>query len=310
MKVSIVGVGRVGVTVGYSIVSHGLASELVLVGRNRERVRGESLDLQHASALHPSRISIRDGELSDTKDSQVIVLTLAQSAEKGGHTMDRLAAARPNTRLFKSVVPQLAELSPEAILLVVTNPVDVLTYSTLQLSGFPSKRVIGTGTLIDSARFRSLLSAHYEINPDDIRAYVLGEHGQSQFPVLSAVYAGGWHMGKDPFVKQAFEKTLTVAPEVFVSKGYTNFAVASATTMVLQAIRDDSHRTMPVSTLVEDYYGINDVCLSLPAVIGRDGVEQVIRIALSDEEQAQLRLSADHLKGVIRELSSSATETT
>ncbi|GAA4420415.1 malate dehydrogenase [Bremerella cremea] len=303
MKVSIVGVGKVGVTVGYSIVSHGLASELVLVGRNQQRLRGEALDLQHAAALHPGRISVRGGDLEATRNSAVIVLSLAESADKGGHAMDRIASAAPNARLFKEVVPQLARLSPDAILLVMTNPVDVLTYATLKLSGFDPKRVLGTGTLIDSARFRSLLSAHYEINSDDIRAYVLGEHGESQFPVLSAVYAGGWHMGKDPIVKHAFEQTLTAAPEVFISKGYTNFAVASAASMILQAIRDDSHRTMPVSTLVDGYYGIEDVCLSLPAVIGREGVAQVLSIALSAEEQQQLHRSANHLLDVNQKLS-------
>jgi len=298
MKVSIVGVGKVGVTLAYSLVLKGLATELVLVSRNQERIRGEALDLQHAAALGPSRVRVRSGDLDATKDSDVVVLALAQPADQGGNALDRIASAKPNADLFQQVVPKIAELSPDAILLVVTNPVDVLTYATLKLSGFDRHRVLGTGTLIDSARFRSLLSAHYEIHSDDIRAYVLGEHGESQFPVLSAVYAGGWYMGKDPEVKRAFEKTLSVAPEVFLSKGYTNFAVASAAAMVVQAIKDNSHHTMPVSTLVDGYYGIEDVCLSLPAVIGNEGIAQVLSIALSEEEQASLRFSAEHLRSV------------
>ncbi|MFN3151482.1 malate dehydrogenase [Bremerella sp.] len=298
MKVSIVGVGKVGVTLGYSIVLKGLATELVLVSRSAERIRGEALDLQHAAALGPSRVRVRSGEVDATKDSDVVVLALAQSAEQGGHALDRIASARPNAQLFQQVVPSIAQLSPNAILLVVSNPVDVLTYATLKLSGFDRHRVLGTGTLIDSARFRSLLSAHYEIHSDDIRAYVLGEHGESQFPVLSAVYAGGWYMGKDPEVKRAFEKTLSVAPEVFLAKGYTNFAVASAAAMILQAIKDNSHHTMPVSTLVDGYYGIEEVCLSLPAVIGREGIAQVLSIGLNEEEQAHLRFSAQHLRSV------------
>ncbi|PQO33264.1 lactate dehydrogenase [Blastopirellula marina] len=298
MKVSIVGVGKVGVTLGYSIVLKGLATELVLVSRSAERIRGEALDLQHAAALGPSRVRVQAGDIEATRGSQVVVLALAQSAEQGGSAIDRIATARPNAQLFQQVVPKIAELSPDAILLVVTNPVDVLTYATLKLSGFDRHRVLGTGTLIDSARFRSLLSAHYEIHSDDIRAYVLGEHGESQFPVLSAVYAGGWYMGKDPEVKRAFEKTLSVAPEVFLAKGYTNFAVASAAAMILQAIKDNSHHTMPVSTLVDGYYGIEDVCLSLPAVIGQEGIAQVLSIALSEEEQAQLRYSAQRLSTV------------
>ncbi|QDU75497.1 L-lactate dehydrogenase 1 [Bremerella volcania] len=302
MKVSIVGVGKVGVTLGYSIVLKGLATELVLVSRNSERIRGEALDLQHAAALGPSRVRVRGGDLEATQNSDVVILALAQPADQGGNAMDRIASAKPNAQLFQEVVPKIAPLSPDAILLVVTNPVDVLTYATLKLSGFDRHRVLGTGTLIDSARFRSLLSAHYEIHSDDIRAYVLGEHGQSQFPVLSAVYAGGWYMGKDPEVKRAFEKTLSVAPEVFLAKGYTNFAVASAAAMIVQAIKDNSHHTMPVSTLVDGYYGIEDVCLSLPAVIGREGIAQVLSIALNEEEQAQLRFSAQHLRSVSQSL--------
>jgi len=298
VKVSIVGVGKVGVTLGYSLVLKGLATELVLVSRNASRIHGEALDLQHAAALGPSRVRVQCGDIEATKHSQVVVLALAQSAEQGGNAMNRIASARPNAELFRQVVPKVARLSPDAIILVVTNPVDVLTYATLQLSGFDRHRVLGTGTLIDSARFRSLLSAHYEIHSDDIRAYVLGEHGQSQFPVLSAVYAGGWYMGKDPEVKRAFEKTLSVAPEVFLAKGYTNFAVASAAAMIIQAIKDNSHHTMPVSTLVDGYYGIEDVCLSLPAVIGKEGIAQVLSISLSEEEQANLRISAQHLSAV------------
>ncbi|MBA2115150.1 malate dehydrogenase [Bremerella alba] len=302
MKVSIVGVGKVGVTLGYSIVLKGLATDLVLVSRNVDRIRGEALDLQHAAALGPTRVRVHSGDIEATRNSNVVVLALAQSAEQGGHTLDRIASAKPNAQLFQEVVPKIAQLSPDAILLVVTNPVDVLTYATLKLSGFDRHRVLGTGTLIDSARFRTLLSAHYEIHSDDIRAYVLGEHGESQFPVLSAVYAGGWYMGKDPEVKRAFEKTLSVAPEVFLAKGYTNFAVASAAAMVLQAIKENSHHTMPVSTLVDGYYGIEDVCLSLPAVIGKEGIAQVLSIALSEEEQAQLRFSAQHLSSVNQSL--------
>lgn len=304
MKVSIVGVGKVGVTLGYAVIMKNLASELVLVSRSAERTRGEALDLQHAAALSPGRVSVRAGDVEATKNSQIVILCLAESAAKGGNQQNRLASAEPNARLFQAVVPRLAKLSPDAILLVVSNPVDVLTYATLKLSGFPPNRVIGTGTLIDSARFRSLLSAHYNIHTDDIRAYILGEHGDSQFPVLSAVYAGGWHMGTDPVVRQSFEKTLKVAPEVFLSKGYTNFAVASAAAMILEAIDDNSHRTIPVSTLVEGYYGISDVCLSLPAVVGRDGITQTIKIALNEEEQDQLQESARQLRAVNQQLAS------
>jgi L-lactate dehydrogenase len=163
------------------------------------------LDLQHASALAPGRIDVRHGDLAATENSQIVVLSLSAPLPPGD-SHDRLVLAEPNARLFQTVVPQIAQYSPEAILLVVSNPVDVLTYATLQFSRFDASRVFGTGTLIDSARFRSHLSSLYGIHSDDIRAYILGEHGESQFPVLSTATAGGWSMGDDP----AMIRTLTV----------------------------------------------------------------------------------------------------
>lgn len=298
MKVSIIGIGKVGVTLAYSIVTHSLASELVLVGRDAQRTRGEALDLQHAAALSPGRMEIRQGDVSATAQSHVVVLTLS-APPTAGLTLDRLAQAEPNAELFRSIVPDVAKLSPDAILLVVSNPVDVLTYATIQLSGLDPSRVFGTGTLIDSARFRSYLSSHFGIHTDDIRAYVLGEHGESQFPALSGASAGGWNLGDDPAVQDAFEKTVRVGSEVMKAKGHTCFAVASAAAMIIEAIGLDSNRTMPVSTLVEGYYGIEDVCLSLPAVIGRQGITQCLEIALNAEEQKRLGQSARQVSEVI-----------
>ena len=299
MKISIVGIGKVGATVGFQIATQGIASELVLISRNRDKTRGEVLDLRHAASLTSGQMKIRDGGPEESAGSDVIVLTASHPLPVTENGPDRLSLAVQNTQLFLNLVPALAKLSPDAILLVVSNPVDILTYVALRGSGFPAERVIGTGTLIDSARFRAYLSDHLSIHPDDIRAYILGEHGDSQFPVLSVSRAGGWSIANDPIVAKLFEKTVRAGAQVVKAKGYTNFAASCSTTMILQAIRENSRRTMPLSTLVQDFYGINDVCLSLPVIIGRSGIQRVLPITLNDDEQSKLRDSAASLKAVL-----------
>lgn len=247
-------------------------------------------------------MKIRAGGQEESAGSDVIVLTASNPlpfTEKGP---DRLSLTTQNTELFLEMIPGLAKLSPDAIFLVVSNPVDILTYVTLRSSGFPAERVIGTGTLIDSARFRAYLSDHLSIHPDDIRAYILGEHGDTQFPVLSVSRAGGWSIANDPIVTELFEKTVSSGAQVVKAKGYTNFAASCSTILILQAIRENSQRTMPASTLVQDFYGINDVCLSLPVVIGRTGIQRVLPLELNESEQSKLRASADSLKALLQPL--------
>lgn len=299
MKVSIVGIGKVGATVGFQIATQGIASELVLISRNREKTLGEVLDLRHAAALTSGQMKIRDGGSEESAGSDVIVLTASHPLPMTKQGPDRLSLTNQNTELFLEIVPGLAKLSPNAIFLVVSNPVDILTYVTLRCSGVPAERVIGTGTLIDSARFRAYLSEHLSIHPDDIRAYILGEHGDTQFPVLSVSRAGGWSIANEPIVGKLFEKTVRSGAQVVKAKGYTNFAASCSTILILQAIRENSQRTMPASTLVNDFYGINDVCLSLPVVIGSTGIQRVLPLELNDDEQAKLRASATSLKNFL-----------
>ena len=301
MKISVVGMGRVGAATAFALVARGVPHDLVLVGRTRERTTGDAFDLLHASALvRPMRVVA--GGAADTAGSDLIVL--AVSAGPDDPAKGRHALAGPNARLLREIVPPLAESSPSAVFVVVTNPVDVCTYVAWKASGLPPGRVMGTGTLIDTMRFRALLSRETGINPGDVRAYILGEHGETQFPALSVASAGGVRFEpRDSTVRAFAEEARQGGHVVARSKGYTNFAVALAATSICEAVAHDARTVLPVSTLVDGYRGVSDVCLSLPCVVGRRGVEKVLAIDLDDEESAMFRRSA----AAIREAVDAAT---
>lgn len=297
-KLSIIGAGHVGSTTAFATVIRELVDHIVLVNRTREKAEGEAADLRHAAAFVGRSIRVTAGEIGDTRGSDVIVLTHSVPAE-APRAIDRLALAEGNVQLFRHWIPLLAQASPEAVMIVVTNPVDVMTYVTWKLSGFPPNRVIGTGTLIDSARFRSYLSDHLQVHPDDIRAYVLGEHGETQFPALSVAATGGRTLDSDPMIEQLFERTRAAGVEVFRRKGFTNYGIAMATALIIESVIRDSRRTLPVSTLLSGYQGIKNICLSVPAIVGGDGVQRLLNPALTAKEQEQFKASADTVRAVL-----------
>jgi L-lactate dehydrogenase len=297
MKVSLIGTGRVGSTLAYTLLLRGLADELVLVDLDREVAEGEALDLEHAEAFSGHPMTVRAGEVADTAGSDVIVITC--SAPWKREYTSRFDIGPDNVRLFREIVPPLAEASPEAKLLVVTNPVDVMTYHAIELSGLPPGRVFGTGTLIDSARFRSVLSKRMGIHPDDLRAYVLGEHGDSQLPVFSGAMAGGMRIVEDEATDELFRRASRSGFEVVARKGHTNYAISMAAALIVEAIAWDTRRTMPLSVLVDGYLGVRDVCLSLPVVVGREGITRVLEPDLGDEEAAAFRRSAQTVRQAI-----------
>lgn len=295
-KISVIGLGKVGSTIAFGILMRGLAGEMLLVDQNREAAKGEAYDLMHASPF-AQPMDIKAGELYDTRNSDIIVLTASAPVREA---KSRLDLAKANLNLFKEIVPLLAEQSPEAIFLVVTNPLDVMTYFTLKLSGFPSTRVIGTGTLLDSGRFRSLLADSSGANANDINAYIIGEHGESQFPVLSSANVGGRFFKVIEKVVELFEKAKTEGRMVLETKGHTNFAIALTAVTIMESLVLNSRRVLPVSILIERYLGVSDVCLSMPAVVGRNGIQRVIDLDLNEEEQQHFRKSAEALKEFIR----------
>jgi len=286
MQIALVGMGRVGSTLAYTLLLRGLAEKLVLVDRDREVAEGEALDLVHVEAFtgHPAEVVA--GEVADTAGSDIIILTC--SVPWNPDYTSRADMGRDNLSLFKELVPPLAEKSPDAKFLVITNPVDIMTYYTIRLSGFDPSRVFGTGTLIDSARFRTMLSARMGIHPDDLRAYILGEHGESQFPEFSLAVAGGTRIVEDSDTLEIFRQARKAGFDVVARKGHTNYAISMAAALVVEAIVWDTRRTMPLSVLVDGYQGIHDVCLSLPVVIGRDGITQRLEPDLGASEAEAL----------------------
>ena len=297
MKISIVGVGRVGSTIALAIVQKGIADELVLVNRTRKIAEGEALDLMHASAFEAKPVSVYAGDTVDTADSDVVIVCASIPMPTNLESRNQFAVG--NYALMTDLIPEIAKHSPDAILLMVTNPVDAMTYVAFKASGFPASRVIGTGTLIDSARYRSLLSREFKIHADDVRAYILGEHGDCQFPALSIAMTGGMNIEHFEACRRLFDVTLRGGYDVVERKGYTNYAIAMAATLVVRSIAGDWRRTMPVSCLVNDYLDVNDVCLSVPAVIGRAGIVRQILPQLSEDETAAFQRAAAAVKNTL-----------
>jgi L-lactate dehydrogenase len=301
-RIAVIGAGHVGSTFAYTLLLRGLASELVLVDVNRDRAEGEAMDLSHSAPLAaPVRVTV--GGYEDCAGAAVTVIT-GGAAQKPGET--RLDLARRNVEIFREIVPRIAAANPEGILLVATNPVDVLTHAALELSGLPPARVIGSGTVLDSARFRHLLSRRYGIDPHSVHAYVIGEHGDSEVPLWSLANIAGMRL--DAFceahgfehspaaMSSLFEQTRDAAYRIIERKGATYYAIAAAMARIVEAIVRDQKTVLTVSSLIEGAYGIEGVCLSLPAIVGRGGVERVLRLELDPEEEERLRGSARKIR--------------
>lgn len=308
IRIAIVGAGRVGATFAYTLVLRGLASEIVLVDADRGRAEGEEMDLSDAAPL-ASAVRIRVGDYEDCAGAAVTVITAGVAQERG---QPRLELARRNAEVMREIVPRVAAANPAGILLVTTNPVDVLTYAAWKLSGLPAKRVIGSGTVLDSARFRHLLSEHYGIDPRSVHAYIVGEHGDSEVPLWSLANIAGMRL--DAFcIAHGFEHSPRIMDDFFVRtrdaayriierKGATYYAIGAALLRVVEAIVLDQKTVLTVSSLVEGAYGVRDAYLSLPSVVGRHGVERVLSLPLTAEEEGRLRRSAGAIRDSIESL--------
>lgn len=287
MKISVIGIGKVGSTVSFVLAADGLAAELVLYNRTRKIAQAEAIDIQQAVALTPYRLLVRDGDLEDTAESDIIIISASAPMPK--QMKDRSELAASNTQLMQTLIPPLVQLSPHTIFINVSNPVDALTYQILQIARQYSEhitwqRVIGTGTLIDSARFRNILATQLGIHPTDINAYILGEHGDSQFAALSAATCGGEFLDITPSRQQMVEEAKQSAWTVFQAKGYTNYSVSLAVKLIVRSIVEDLRYTLPVSILIDGYCDVYNCCLSVPCVIGRQGVHRRLRTQLNERE--------------------------
>jgi L-lactate dehydrogenase len=304
-KIAVVGAGRVGSTFAYALAASGLARDIVLIDADPGRAEGEAMDIEHAVPFY-APVRVTAGRLADAAGAAVTVIAAGAAQHEGE---SRPGLARRNAEMLRGVVSEITRVNPEGLVLVASNPVDALTFGALRFTGLPPARVFGSGTVLDTARLRTELSAHYGIDARNVHAYVLGEHGDSELVVWSAASVATVHLGEycrltgmscTPADMEAIAvRVRQAAYEIIRRKGATNFAIAAALTRIVEAILRDEASVLTVSTLVEGHYGIRDVCLSLPAVIGRAGVCRVLPIPLSEAEVAQLRRSADAVRATI-----------
>ena len=312
MKISVVGIGKVGSTVSFVLAKDGLASELVLYNRTRKIARAEAIDIQQAVALTNHRLLVRDGDIEDTAESSIIVIAVSIPMPKEMSSRDDLLSG--NTKIMQELIPSLIEYSPKAIFINVSNPVDALTYQILQIADRHSKqtlwqRVIGTGTLIDSARFRDLLATQLGIHPTDINAYILGEHGDGQFAALSSAMCGGEFIDANPLRQQMVKDAKQSAWTIFQAKGYTNYTVSLAVELIVRSIVEDLRFTLPVSVLIDGYCDVYNCCLSVPCVIGRQGIHRRLETQLNERETQAFENCAHTIQQQIQFCQSQITQT-
>jgi L-lactate dehydrogenase len=307
-KVVIVGAGFVGSTLCYSLLIQGTASHVVMIDIDMKMVEGEVMDLNHGLPYaHPVRIT--SGNYSDCKDADIVVIAV----DKGGVIKkSRLELAEGNFAILKQIIHEIVRYNKKCILLVVTNPLDVMTYAALKLSRFPTNRVIGSGTILDSARLRYLVGNDLHVDPRNVHAYIIGEHGDSEVPVWSLANVAGIRLkdycplSKIPYNAKHFHELFlqvkNAAYEIIKRKNRTYYAVALGLTKIIESILRDENAVLTVSCYLQDYHGVKDICLSVPAVVNRQGIREIIKLPLSAKEMTDFRKSAAIVKEVANSL--------
>ena len=305
-KVAVVGAGSVGATLAYACLVRGIGRTIALYDVDADKTRAEVLDLNHGLQFVPPATVIGSDDIEVCRGADLVVIT-AGAKQKPGQT--RLELAEANVALSRTLVPRLLAVAPDAILLLVTNPVDVVTYAALKYSGLSPQRVFGSGTVLDSSRLRLLVAEHCGVAVQSVHAYIAGEHGDSETPLWSSASIGSvpllaWDVpGRPPLDAatrdQIVRRVIGSAGEIIRGKGATNYAVGLAAARIIEAVLDDQRLVLSVSSLLDGQAGIHDVCLSLPSVVNRDGVDAVLPGPLSEEEAEGLRRSAETVRGVI-----------
>jgi L-lactate dehydrogenase len=308
-KIGIIGAGSVGATIAYVALIRGVAREISLFDIARTKVDAEVLDLNHGLLFAPQARVDGSDDLEILRGADVIVMT-AGAKQKPGQT--RMDLAEANAHISAKILPEVMRVAPDAILLMVTNPVDVVTEIALKVTGLPWQRVIGSGTVLDSSRFRYLVAKHCNVAVQNVHAYIAGEHGDSEIPLWASATIGSiplsqWSVEghgqltaatKDAIVKSVKE----AAYQVIQGKGATNYAIGLAVGNILEAILFDERRVLPVSGQVRGFRGMEDVCLSLPRIVGRTGIEAPLPIPMTVDEESGLRASADRIRAAVRGL--------
>ena len=307
-KAAIIGCGFVGTSIAFSLVQKGIFSELVLIDANEKKAEGEAMDLSHGLPF-TKPMEIKAGGYEDIADCAMIIVT-AGANQKPGET--RLDLVHKNVEIYKSIIPKIVEKNQEATLLIVSNPVDIMTYVALKLSGYPSHKVIGSGTVLDTARLKYLLSRHLDVDSRSIHAFILGEHGDSELAVWSAANVSGiplnhfcelrGYFDHMESMDRIYQSVRDSAYEIIEKKGATYYGVAMAVCRIAESVIRNEHSIMPISVYLDGLYGLHDICLSIPTVVGQEGAEKVLDIPLDLMEMGKLVYSAEELKKIIGEL--------
>ncbi len=304
-KVAIIGAGFVGSTAAYALMIDGAASEIVLIDRHGEKAEGEAMDLRHGLQFKPNAKIEFGSDYALCKGAEIVVIT-AGAHQKEGET--RLDLVKRNAEIFKEIIPGIARHNKNCIILVVSNPVDVLTHLAIKYSKFPASRVFGTGTMLDTARFRFLLGEHFGVSAESVHAYIMGEHGDSSFPVWSTANVAGvplkyFRQYNKKAMEKLYLKTKNAAYEVIAKKGATYYAIGLVISKIVRSILSDQNQVLALSTLLKNYDGISDVCLSVPCIVNRQGIKEQIVMPLDAMERRKLKSSAQVMKKTIRGIS-------
>ena len=309
-KITVIGAGNVGATTAYTLMMSGLVSEIVLLDINKDKAEGDALDMNHGVSF-VSPVKISSGWYSDIKGSDMVIITAGASQKEGERRTDLL---RRNADIFKDIIDNILKYcDDDTILMVVTNPVDILTYITCKISGFSKNNVIGSGTVLDTSRLKYLIGKHTGVDARNVHTYIIGEHGDSEVAAWSTTTVAG--MSLDEYCRSSktceslnicreefYQKTKNAAYEIIEKKGSTYYAIALAVKRIVESIIGDENSILTVSSLFEGEYGISDICLSVPTIVGSGGAERIIEIDFSDEELKGLKNSADTLKALAREI--------
>ena len=300
-KVAIIGAGFVGSTAAYALLIDGAVSEIALVDVNKERAEGEAMDLQHGLQFKPN-VKVTFGSSYELCRDAEIVVICAGAHQKPGET--RIELVKKNSEIFKQMVPSITKQNKDCILLVVSNPLDILTYLTLKYSKFPRNRVFGSGTLLDTARLRYLLGKYFEVSPNSVHAYIMGEHGDTSFPVWSTANIAGVHLShfkkyNKKQMNKLFLETKNAAYEIIAKKGATYYAIGLGIAKIVSAVLSDQNEVLALSSYLHNYHGISDICLSVPAIVNRSGIKEQIAMPLNALEKRQLKKSASVIKSII-----------
>lgn len=301
-KIAIVGAGAVGSTLAYACLVRGVATTVALHDLDAAKVRAEELDLRQGLQFMPTAHVEGSSDISICSGAQVVVVTAGAKQRPG---QSRLDLATSTTTMLRGLMPALVEAAPDARFVMVTNPVDVITYAAQKITGLGTEQLFGSGTVLDSARLRGLVAARCGVAVHNVHAYVVGEHGDSEIPLWSSATIGGvpvTELLSEAERDEMAAEVVGAAYEIILGKGATNYAIGVSASRIIEAVLRDEKRVLPVSTLLDDYHGISDVCLSVPTVVGVGGAERRLEIALSDEELVGLRRSADRIRATASSL--------